>query len=166
MTLGWGWGHVVTHAEKRTGPGRDSELPWCGGSLWGYFGYGDVNRTSVRAREMLGSGWSLEGVAWVGCRAMLHKRQRAACGQLETGGGDEMPFASHHEPPICGQRNTISLWAAEAGVAPGSCLQLHWLSSSPDLRLPLLESPLPGLSCLGLCRLKSCPPGLPSVWEK
>jgi len=66
--------------------------------------------------------WSLEGVAWVGCRARLYKRQRATSGQLEPGGGDKMPFVSHHERLICGQRNAISLWAAEARVAPGSCL--------------------------------------------
>lgn len=119
------WGHTatMTHAVKSMGPARDSELPQCGGSLWGYFGCGDINQTRVRAREILGSGQSLERVAWVGCRARLYKR--IASGQLEPGGGDEMPFASHHEPLICGPKNTTSLWAVWARVALGSSLQLR-----------------------------------------
>lgn len=139
--LGWGHTVTVTHTVKRTGPARDSELPQCGGSLssGGYFGCGDINQTRVRAREMLGSGQILERVAWVGSRARLCKR--IASGQLEPGGGDEMPFASHHEPLICGQKNTTSLWAAWARVAPGLLL----CSSGLVIQFSSLQASSPGI---------------------
>lgn len=83
----------------------------------------------------------------------FYKRQRTASGQLEPGAGggveDEMPFSSHEEPLLCGQRSIISLWAAQARVAPGSCLQLR--SSCGLLRLqassPGVPTPRPLLSC-------------------
>lgn len=75
-----GRGHTttVTHAVKRTGPARDREFPQREGSPRGYFGCGDINQTPDgqgrhRARETLGSGQSLERVAWVGCGARLTK---------------------------------------------------------------------------------------------
>lgn len=163
-----GRGHTtpVTHALNRTGPARDREFPQREGSPRGYFGCGDINQTPDGARETLGSGQSLERVAWVGCGARFYKR--LASGQLEPGGGDEMPFASHHKPLICGQKNTTSLWAAWATVAPRLLLAAQGLA----VQFSSLQDPSPGIPTPGslfsyfVLTQSLGHLALPSVWEK
>lgn len=75
----------------------------------------------VRKEDAGLGGWS------GGVQEEASLRQRTASGQLEPGGGDEMPFRLRQEPLICGPGSATGLqglWAAGAGVAPGSCSQL------------------------------------------
>lgn len=123
----------MTHAGERTGPSRDNEHRWCGGSLWGYSECSDVNQTVVQASKMPGPSGSWEGMAWVDAESRLW-----AAGAWEEG----MTCLALHirRTSYLWPKEHHSRWAVEAGVAPGSCLQ-----PLLAIRFSRLEAPAPGI---------------------